>query len=66
MFTFINPTQAQMDTALEGMILKVTKEMNDILAKPFTAEAILEALTYMCPTKVPGPDGLPVVFFQTH
>lgn len=42
---------------------KVTLEMNGHLDEPFTLEEIAEALTQMCPTKAPGPDGLSAAFF---
>ena len=63
LFTSSSPTPSQIQAALQGMTVKVTSEMNVQLEKPFTAEDVEKALANMCPTKAPGPDGLPAAFF---
>ena len=40
--------------------------MNENLEQPFTEEEISTTFAQMCPTKAPGPNGLPAIFFQKH
>ena len=65
-FTSTKPSHEQMNLALSDLPAKITGEMAAYLEQSFSEEEITDALAQMCPTKAPGPDKFPAVFFQNH
>lgn len=66
MFTSIKPRVADMQRALDAIEPRVTPEINQALLQPFTAEEVTFSVFSMFPLKSPGPDGIPVLFYQKY
>ena len=64
-FSTSHPTDAEMSAVLDQVSPKVTEEMNQALGKEFTAVEVGAALAQMGPTKAPGPDGMPPIFYRS-
>ena len=53
------------DRVLEGVQKVVTDDMNAELQKLYTKEEVDVAIKQMAPSKAPGPDGMPPLFYQS-
>ncbi|XP_062013973.1 uncharacterized protein LOC133730390 [Rosa rugosa] len=66
MFTDSPIDMEAMNTTLEAIQPSVTPEMNAQLCQVYTEDEIRCALFHMYPTKSPGLDGMPPLFFQHY
>ena len=64
LFTSAQPEQ--IDEVVAKVSRVVNKEMNRALIREFTAPEVELAIKQMAPTKAPGPDGMPPVFYQKY
>ncbi|XP_057444702.1 uncharacterized protein LOC130736943 [Lotus japonicus] len=62
LFSTSNPTEIEGATSLVAN--RITEGHLAVLNSPFTREEVEEAIFHMHPTKAPGLDGLPALFFQ--
>ncbi|KAL0404653.1 UNVERIFIED_CONTAM: LINE-1 retrotransposable element O protein [Sesamum radiatum] len=66
LFNSSNPSVEDIETAIEGLPVRVSTEMNEQLLLLFTADEVKSAQFQMYPYKSPGPDGMSPVFFQKY
>jgi hypothetical protein len=64
LFTTSNPTHLAEATSEVQKV--VTMEMNNTLTREFRAEEVEQAIQQMAPSKAPGPDGMPPIFYQKY
>lgn len=64
MFKAVDSDVDHMHSVVNLIQPRVTTEMNSDLCAPYTALEVRVALFQMYPTKSPGPDGMPPLFFS--
>ena len=62
LFTLAHPTDFA--EILDVVQPNVSVEMNNMLASEFQGIEVSQALKQMYPTKAPGPNGMPTLFYQ--
>ena len=63
---FTSDCPTNFDASIDAIEECITPEMNKELLKEFKLEEVRRALNQMYPTKAPGPDGMPPLFFQKY
>lgn len=66
MFSSSSPSVAHIEAIPELIPTTITPKVNSRLLAPYTKEQIKIAVKQMFPTKSPGPDGFPLLFYQKY
>jgi hypothetical protein len=64
LFTTSHPPN--LDEAVSDIPKVVTEAMNNSLIQDFRADEVEQAIKQMSPSKAPGPDGMPPIFYQKY
>ncbi|KAI9162186.1 hypothetical protein LWI28_024695 [Acer negundo] len=65
-FTSSNPSEVDLNYILDDVVPKLSQSKSSFLDMKFTGDEVKKAIFDMSPTKAPGCDGLPAVFFQQY
>ncbi|KAK3184888.1 hypothetical protein Dsin_032174 [Dipteronia sinensis] len=66
LFSSTNPSGDQWQSVLAAVPTKLSKRRSDFLDSPFIATEVKKAIFDMFPTKAPGIDGMPALFYQKY
>ncbi|XP_050231894.1 uncharacterized protein LOC126680759 [Mercurialis annua] len=66
LFKSSNPSEEDLEKVLKHVSPTVSRESNSMLCSSFTKNDITQALKEMSPTKAPGEDGFPALFYQRY
>ena len=63
---FTTSSPSDFEEVTDNIPQLVTHEMNDMLLAEFKVEEVENALRQMAPLKGLGPDGIPLLFYQSY
>ncbi|KAK2650769.1 hypothetical protein Ddye_018258 [Dipteronia dyeriana] len=64
LFRSVEPRLEDLERVTDSVNNRISERNRILMDRPFTAEEIRKATFDMHPTKAPGPDGFPVLFYQ--